>query len=425
MKDFERSRLGAQKALLDMFSQATGLPIGLYETHNNEIKEIITDFSRGNFADFCRLIQQFPGGKELCEADQCHRARNAFEISEPELMLCHAGLYNQAVPVQVRGETRAVLVYGEIRIDQDEHRSKAIDQLEHAIKAFDLDAGQADELRQAYAKTRKYDFEQLETLDSLIDVQRWFYRLHDEEDRMKSNVDRITHEIQIRLQAVIANSENLMLEVASLPEEARHMVSDVLNSALALDMVIQNLGLYLGEYEFRRQRFSPLIYEAKRIYEAEAARRGIDIQVRIGNIKDVHLIISKTHMQHAFNNLIHNAVKYSFRGGYGRQRFVDVKGYVDPDTCRLEISNYGVGIKPHEIEEGKIFEDGYQGELTEGEFRTGAGKGLSLVKRIIDRHGGRIAVESKMVADASDPEGQPHLTRFTIFLPRQKTEEQK
>ena len=32
-------------------------------------------------------------------------------------------------------------------------------------------------------------------------------------------------------------------------------------------------------------------------------------------------------MQHALNNLVHNAVKYSFRSGYGRQRFVKIDGY--------------------------------------------------------------------------------------------------
>ena len=83
----------------------------------------------------------------------------------------------------------------------------------------------------------------------------------------------------------------------------------------------------------------------------------------------------------------------------------------------LEIKNYGVGIQPDEIIERKIFSDGYQGRLTQGEYRTGSGKGLNFVKNVIDEHHGSIEVESRMMADENDPEGRPHLTRFTIYLP--------
>ncbi|MBC8333265.1 MAG: HAMP domain-containing histidine kinase [Anaerolineae bacterium] len=423
MIDLELQRKQAQADLLDLFTQATNLPIGLYELKNGDLDEFITDLSKERFEPFCQLIHEF-GGEELCNADQCRRALSAFNETETRLMLCHAGLYNQAAPVTVRGNTRSVLVYGEMRILDDAYQAEALARLEQTVGELNLNDMQIQQVQDAFDDVKSFSLQELrKRRDMLQRIERWFYRFIDEEERLITNVDRITHEIQTRLQAVIANAENMMLEATDLPQDIRQIANDVLFSALALDTVIQNLGFYLGDYKFDLQTIAPLIYEAKRVYEAEAKRRQVDVVVKIQEIHTQKLEISKSHMQHAINNLVHNAVKYSFRGGYGRYRFVEIRAYPEQDSCRVEINNYGVGILPEEIAENKIFEDGYQGVLTEGEFRTGAGKGLSLVKQIIHEHHGMIEVESRLKSETSDPEGKPHLTKFTVTLPYRQPKE--
>ena len=76
-----------------------------------------------------------------------------------------------------------------------------------------------------------------------------------------------------------------------------------------------------------------------------------------------------------------------------------------------------VQISPDEINDELIFEDGYQGELTHHEQRTGSGKGLFFVKQVIDKHHGKIFVKSKIQSDSQEQEGQPHLNTFIIHLP--------
>ena len=84
----------------------------------------------------------------------------------------------------------------------------------------------------------------------------------------------------------------------------------------------------------------------------------------------------------------------------------------------MVLENYGVGILPREVDEGLIFLDGYQGELTQGEYRTGSGKGLYFTKRVIERHSGEVKVVSTPKGDeARGPEGQPHLTQLVVLLP--------
>ena len=414
-----KHRREAQKALLDMFSSATGLPIGLYEVEDGKMQAIFSDWSLKNFEPFCRFIHQFPGGKELCQADQCNRAAHTLSAPEEQLTLCHAGLYNQAVPIKVNGETRAVILYGEMQIEGQAYQDRSLENYQQVVTGLDLGPQDADKLRALLGQAKEYTPSRLEEIKKVFPrIEEWFYLMIDEEDRLKTGVDRVTHDMQTRLQAIIANAENLVIELPMIPAmEAQQMAREVLFSALALDTLVQNLGHYLEDYDFRKRSIGPLVYEAKRVYEAEAARRGIEIRIFLKEVKEHPLEISRNHMQHALNNLVHNAVKYSFRSGYGRQRFVKFDGYPQKGHYVLEIKNYGVGILPEEIESGAIFRDGYQGKLTQGEYRTGSGKGLSFADQVIRQHHGSINVESRMLSDKLEPEGEPHLTRFIISLP--------
>ncbi len=60
----------------------------------------------------------------------------------------------------------------------------------------------------------------------------------------------------------------------------------------------------------------------------------------------------------------------------------------------------------------RIFEPGYQGKLTDAEYRTGAGMGLSITKEVIEKHSGKIQVESIHKG------GDAHHNRFIVRLPR-------
>jgi ligand-binding sensor protein len=419
-------RIAAQMALLDMFTSATGMPIGLYEIKGGKLEGIFSQKSLDSFEPHCQFIQSFPQGKASCLSDQCNRAANAFASAKEQLTLCHAGLYNQAVPIKVNGQTRAVILYGEMQIDGETYLQTSLQNHHDATLRLGLNGQDAVKLHDLLTNAKKYSPTRLEEIKRIFPrVEEWFYIILDEEDRLKTGVDRVTHDMQTRLQAIIANAENLVMELPMIrATEAQQMAREVLFSALALDTLVQNLGHYLEDYHFRTYSIGPLVYEAKRIYEAEAARRGIEIRIFLKEAKENPVEISRSHMQHALNNLVHNAVKYSFRSGYGRQRFVKIDGYPQKKFYTLEIKNYGVGILPEEIESGMIFQDGYQGKLTQGEYRTGSGKGLSFAQQVIQHHHGHIEAESRLLSDRLEPEGEPHLTRFTLSIPYRQPEAQ-
>ncbi len=112
----------------------------------------------------------------------------------------------------------------------------------------------------------------------------------------------------------------------------------------------------------------------------------------------------------AVSNLLSNAVKYVRQGGN-----IDIIMNETEEGMDLDISDNGVGIP--EKDQENIFKDFYRASNIKNKGYEGAGLGLSIVKQIIIRHGGKISVESP--GRISD-NGSPGST-FKVFIPFQAT----
>ena len=88
----------------------------------------------------------------------------------------------------------------------------------------------------------------------------------------------------------------------------------------------------------------------------------------------------------AIHNLLDNAIKFTAPGDT-----IEVRAFDDGSDIVIEIADTGPGIP--EIEINRVWEELYRGELTRGV--PGSGLGLSLVRAIIDKHGGKVGLRSK------------------------------
>jgi len=109
----------AHHSVLNLVASCTGCAIGVYEpSSDGNVREVLPP---GGFESYCSKIQSFPEGRCLCHADHIKRAKKVIETGIGCLTLCHAGVFNQALPIVIKGRVRAVLMYGQMCVEGDDH----------------------------------------------------------------------------------------------------------------------------------------------------------------------------------------------------------------------------------------------------------------------------------------------------------------
>lgn len=439
MEDLEgKSTLrAAQEAILDLFTEATGLPITLLERADDEpggMRILTPSLSRKNFSGFCDVMMSNDTTQCLCDMDMIRRAEHIYETKQPERICCHAGMFNQLMPVMLDGTVRAVLSYGGVQLSSDDCRKESYQRFHQFSNALQEQTVNVDLVKLRVLRPQlgpriagvlsESDFERYRAV--LDKILRLLYIVLDGEEQTIRNNDHVKHELQMRLQALLPAIELLQKDAIKhkLPDILRDRVENIFLVAKSMRTVVHTLtkGKFLTNYYFKSEPMWGIVQQAIAVYKAEADGRGIAFQVHLRSGTN-QIELSHDHMQMAVDNLIYNAIKYSYTTGEHTPRYVRVYDQSAPTTYTLIIENYGVGILPEEISSGRIYEDGYQGKLTTNEHRTGSGMGLSMAKYVAERHHGWLEITSEPQGQA-DPGYQstiPYLTRVALRLPYRQT----
>jgi signal transduction histidine kinase len=125
----------------------------------------------------------------------------------------------------------------------------------------------------------------------------------------------------------------------------------------------------------------------------------------------------------ALSNLLHNAIKYSWRRDRAKSPWVTIRTYARAGMACIEFENWGVPIAQEEIEQGLIFQLGYRGKWSKDRGRLGTGIGLTDAKRTAQTHYGDLRITSRpsnlgwVQPDAPNYYNQPFVTTVTFCLP--------
>ncbi|MFZ5642202.1 MAG: PAS domain-containing sensor histidine kinase [Bacillota bacterium] len=134
----------------------------------------------------------------------------------------------------------------------------------------------------------------------------------------------------------------------------------------------------------RRVNLSEVLQRVAGSYNAGAARKGIKITADIP--EGIFVYGDGNRLYQAFSNLLSNALKYTEKG------IVEFVAGISGDKATVVVRDSGIGISVED--QGRIFEQFYRVDNNMTRNISGAGIGLSIVKKIIERHGGEIYVES-------------------------------
>ncbi|MEX6506999.1 sensor histidine kinase [Jiella sp. M17.18] len=203
----------------------------------------------------------------------------------------------------------------------------------------------------------------------------------------------VSHELRTPLNAIIGFSDILDQEFFGGFEsvQQKEYVGLIRQSGQHLLQVVNTLldvsKIEAGRYELHPEPFvlAEAMAEAGDLMREEARRKGLRIDVR-GGCEDVELVADRHACQQVLLNLLSNAVKFTDEG------VVTLESRVDGDAVELCVSDTGIGISPHDLERlGRPFV-----QVSTGAARRypGTGLGLSLVKGLVELHGGSMAVTS-------------------------------
>ncbi|MEW5717706.1 MAG: HAMP domain-containing sensor histidine kinase, partial [Chloroflexota bacterium] len=157
------------------------------------------------------------------------------------------------------------------------------------------------------------------------------------------------------------------------------------------------------------------IVEFARSSRVEIVRRDRDF--------DTHVEGIERDLVRALSNLLHNAIKYSWRRDRAKAPWVTVRTYAREGIVCIEFENWGVPIAQEEIEQGLIFQLGYRGKWSKDRGRLGTGIGLTDAKRTAQTHYGDLRVASRPSnpgwIQPDDPTfyNQPFVTTVTFCIP--------
>lgn len=227
-------------------------------------------------------------------------------------------------------------------------------------------------------------------------------------NEMKSNfVSSVSHELRAPIASVRLMAENLESgKVSDAPKQNeyfRFIGQECRRLSALIENVLDFSRIEQGrkQYEFEPTDIVALTRESVRLMEPYAAEHGVQLECKsaIRNPQSEIEMDGKA-IQQALVNLIDNAIKHS-----PKDTVVDISLTHHASRITLSVSDHGPGI-PRE-EHDKIFERFYRRGSELRRETQGVGIGLSIVKHIVEAHGGCVRVESELGKGS----------RFVIELP--------
>jgi K+-sensing histidine kinase KdpD len=217
-------------------------------------------------------------------------------------------------------------------------------------------------------------------------------------------ISEFVHELRTPLSS-LSTATYLLLRPEMSQEQRDQIINNIHNETMRLNALASSFldlaRLESGRVQFRKNSFSiaDLMYECKDVMASKATED--NIQIRVESPEGLPLLeADRDKIKQVLLNLLSNAIKYNRPNGT-----VMLRAEATESEMTLFIQDTGLGIPDESVPH--LFEKFYR--VREHETRaSGTGLGLSICKQIIQGHGGRIEVKSKIGVG----------TVFSLFIPR-------
>jgi len=238
----------------------------------------------------------------------------------------------------------------------------------------------------------------------------------------------VSHEVRTPLNGILGMTD-LLLDTPLTAEQATYVKAARTSGDALLSLIDEILDfskIEAGKLDFEPRPFAlaPLIEEMVELLAPRAHAKGLSIAADVDERLPAQVVGDATRLRQVLLNLAGNAVKFTETGGVG---VVAERGDT-PGTIRFEVRDSGIGIAPDE--QARVFLEFEQADSGAARKYGGTGLGLAISKRIVERMGGAITLDSEpgggatfrvtlplaAADDAAEPFVPPDLAGRSILL---------
>lgn len=258
-----------------------------------------------------------------------------------------------------------------------------------------------------YIKEGNWDFQvKAETNDEMgqlcmdFDEMRLRLKANEEEKRYldeekKVLISNISHDLKTPITAIKGYAEGIIDGVADTKEKQDKYLRTIYNKANELDILINELTVYSKvdrqkiPYKFRDLLVKDYFEDCAEDLEMELESANVEFKYFNYVDDDVQILGDSEQINRVIHNIINNSVKYMDKPKMKiGLRIKDVGDFI-----QVEIEDNGKGIRTKDLP--FIFDRFYRTDASRNSATGGSGIGLSIVKKIIEEHGGKIWATSK------------------------------
>lgn len=211
----------------------------------------------------------------------------------------------------------------------------------------------------------------------------------------KELISNISHDLKTPITAVKGYVEGIMDGVADTPEKMDRYVRTIYNKTNEMDHLINELTFYSKidtnriPYTFSKLNVDDYFSDCAEEVGLELETRGIQLYYANYVEKDVLVIADGEQIRRVIHNIISNAIKYMDKPkGVIQIRVKDVGDFI-----QVEIEDNGKGIASKDLT--YIFDRFYRTDVSRNSSKGGSGIGLSIVRKILEDHGGKVWATSR------------------------------
>ena len=212
----------------------------------------------------------------------------------------------------------------------------------------------------------------------------------------KELISNISHDLKTPITAVKGYVEGIMDGVADTPEKMDRYVKTIYNKTNEMDHLINELTFYSKidtnriPYTFSKLNVEDYFSDCAEEVGLELETRGIELVYANYVESGVQVIADGEQIRRVIHNIISNAIKYMDKPkGIIRIRVKDVGDFI-----QVEIEDNGKGIAAKDLP--SIFDRFYRTDVSRNSSKGGSGIGLSIVKKILEDHGGKVWATSRL-----------------------------